>query len=145
MKINQNIFKAYDIRGIVDKDLNCEIVESIGKAFGTYISEWDSKNVLVGRDSRSSSAEYQKAITKGLLSTGCKVIDIGLTLSSILYWARQTYKIDGGIMVTASHNPSEWNGFKLCHGLNAIVDKEIQKVKNILISGNFKSGQGLPL
>jgi phosphomannomutase/phosphoglucomutase len=142
MKINPDIFRAYDIRGIVDKDLNSEIVELIGKAFGTYLLERGTKDVLVGRDSRATSKEYQDTITQGLLSTGCNVIDIGLTLSSILYFARKHCKIDGGVMVTASHNPPEWNGFKLCHGLNAIVKEEIGKVKDILISGKFKSGRG---
>jgi phosphomannomutase/phosphoglucomutase len=142
MKINTSIFRAYDIRGIVGEDLNPEIAELIGKAFGTYLLERETKDVLVGRDARATSEEYQKALIRGLLSAGCNVIDIGLTLSSILYFARQHCKIDGGVMVTASHNPSEWNGFKLCHGLNAIVDEEIKKVGDILISGKFKSGKG---
>ena len=140
--IAPEIFRAYDIRGIVDKDLNSEIAELIGKAFGTYLLERGTKDVLVGRDTRAASKEYQETIIKGLLSTGCNVIDIGLTLSSILYFARQYYKIDGGVMVTASHNPPEWNGFKLCHGLNAIVEAEIRKVGDIMISGKFKSGKG---
>jgi len=142
MKINPEIFRAYDIRGIVSKDLTPEIVELIGKAFGTYLLARGTKDVLVGRDTRASSSDYQKAITRGLVSTGCNVIDIGPALSSILYFARQHYKIDGGVMVTASHNPPEWNGFKLCHGLNAIVEEEIQKVRDILFSGKFKSGKG---
>jgi len=142
MKINSSIFRAYDIRGVIDKDLNPEIAKLIGKAFGTYLLERGTKDVLVGRDTRATSEEYQVALTQGLLSTGCNVIDIGLTLSSILYFARQHYKIDGGVMVTASHNPPEWNGFKLCHGLNAIVEEEIKKVGNVLISEKFKFGKG---
>lgn len=142
MKISPEIFRAYDIRGIVDKDLNPEIVELIGKAFGTYLLERGTGEVLVGRDTRPSSEEYQTAIIRGLLSTGCDVFNIGLTLSSILYLARQYYHIDGGIMVTASHNPAEWNGFKLCHGLNAIVGEEIQKVKDIIVLNKFKTGKG---
>ncbi len=142
LSINPDIFRAYDIRGIVDKDLNPEIAELIGKAFGTYLLERETKEVLVGRDTRASSEEYQEAVTRGLLSTGCNITDIGLTLSSILYFARQHCKIDGGVMVTASHNPPEWNGFKLCHGLNAIVEEEIRKVGDILLSEKFKSGEG---
>jgi phosphomannomutase/phosphoglucomutase len=142
MEINPYIFRAYDIRGIVDKDLNPEIVELIGKAFGTFLQKKGTKDVLIGRDARPSSQEYQNAITKGILSTGCNVVDIGLTLSSILYFARQEYKIDGAVMVTASHNPVEWNGFKLCQGLNAIVDKEIKQVGDIAITKNFATGSG---
>lgn len=142
MKINPNIFRAYDIRGITNEDLNPEIAELIGKAFGTYLLERGTKDVLVGRDTRVTSEEYQVALIRGLLSTGCDVIDIGVVFASILYFARQYYKIDGGAFVTASHNPPEWNGFKLCHGLNAIVAEEIQKVGDILFSGEFKSGSG---
>jgi len=142
MKINPDIFRAYDIRGIVGVDLNSQIVELIGKAFGTYLLERGTNDVLVGRDTRATSEEYQKALIQGLLSTGCNVFDVGLILNSFLYFARQHYKIDGGVTVTASHNPSEWNGFKLCHGVNAIVGEEIQKVKDILISEKFKLGKG---
>ena len=123
-------------------DLNSQIVELIGKAFGTYLLERGTNDVLVGRDTRATSEEYQKALIQGLLSTGCNVFDVGLILNSFLYFARQHYKIDGGVTVTASHNPSEWNGFKLCHGVNAIVGEEIQKVKDILISEKFKLGKG---
>lgn len=140
--INPNIFRAYDIRGIVDKDLNPEVAELIGKAFGTYLLERGTKDVLVGRDARATSEDYQAALTCGLLSTGCNVYDIGVILSSMLYFARHHYKIDGGVMVTASHNPPDWNGFKLCHGVNAIVEEEIKKVGDILISGKFRSGEG---
>ncbi len=142
MKINPYIFRFYDIRGVVNKDLNPDIANLIGKAFGTYLIERGTKDVLVGRDARASSEDYQDALTQGLLATGCNVFNLGLMLSPFLYFARQHYKIDGGVMVTASHNPADWNGFKLCHGLNAIVEGEIQKVKNILISGKFKTGKG---
>jgi len=142
MKVNPEIFRAYDIRGLVDKDLNPEVAELIGKAFGTYLLERGTKDVLVGRDTRATSKDYQEAITRGLLSTGCNVVDIGVVFASLLYFARQYYKIDGGAFVTASHNPPEWNGFKLCHGLNAIVEEEIKGVGEILFSGKFKSGEG---
>lgn len=142
MEINENIFRAYDIRGIAGEDLNPGLVELIGKAFGTYLLERGTNDVLVGRDIRLTSEEYKNALVGGLVSTGCNVFDIGIVLSSMLYFARQHFKIDGGVMITASHNPPEWNGFKLCHGVNAIVEEEIQKVKNILVSGKFKIGNG---
>jgi len=111
VKINDKIFGAYDIRGIVNEDLNPEIVESIGKAFGTYLVRKGSKDVIVGRDYRASSEEYKNVLTNGLMSTGCHVHDIGLTLSSIVAFSRQYYKdygynFDGAVMITASHNPS---------------------------------------
>ena len=143
MKINPYIFKEYDIRGIVNQDISPEIAELIGRAFGTYLLERGTKDVLVGRDTRANSESYKNALSQGLISTGCNVIDIGLTLSSFLYFARQHYRIDGGVMVTASHNPPEWNGFKLCSGLNAIVGEEIRKVRDILVSGKFRIGKGV--
>jgi phosphomannomutase/phosphoglucomutase len=142
MEINEDIFREYDIRGIAEKDLNPDVINRIGKAFGTYLLERGIKDVLVGRDARRTSESYHKAVAEGLKSVGCDVVDIGLVLSSFLYFARHHYKIDGGIMVTASHNPAEWNGLKLCHGLNAIVGKEIQKIKDILMSKSFRTGSG---
>ena len=147
VKINDKIFGAYDIRGVVNEDLNPEIVESIGKAFGTYLIRKGSKDVIVGRDNRASSEEYQNVLTNGLISTGCHVHDIGLTLSSIVAFSRQYYKdygynFDGAVMITASHNPSHYNGFKLYQGVNAIVEEEIQKVKEILLCEDFESGNG---
>ncbi|XOB42614.1 MAG: phosphomannomutase/phosphoglucomutase [Candidatus Nealsonbacteria bacterium] len=142
MEIKDKIFREYDIRGIAGEDLNPDIINQIGKAFGTYLLERGTKDVLVGRDARGTSESYQKAVIEGLKSVGCDVVDIGLILSSFLYFARQHYKIDGGVMITASHNPAQWNGLKLCHDLNAIVGKEIQKVKDILMSKKFKKGNG---
>lgn len=144
MEVNPTIFRAYDIRGIVDKDLNPQIARLIGKAFGAYLLERGTKDVLVGRDLRESSPIYQREIISGLRSVGCNVFDLGVVLSPMLYFARQHYRIDGGVMVTASHNPPEWNGFKLCHGLNAIVGEEIEKVRDILLAEKFpiSSGEG---
>ncbi|MFH1978299.1 MAG: phosphomannomutase/phosphoglucomutase [Candidatus Aenigmatarchaeota archaeon] len=142
INLNPEMFRAYDIRGIVDRDLSPEIMEVIGKAFGTFLLNKGTKDVVVGRDSRATSEEYQKSLTRGILSTGCNVFDVGLTLSSGVYFARQHFKIDGAAYVTASHNPPQYNGLKLCSGLKSISDKEIQIVKDIAISGEFKSGQG---
>ncbi len=142
IEIKDKIFGAYDIRGIVNEDLNPVLVESIGKAFGTYLLDEGFNNVIVGHDSRASSEEYQRALIKGLMSTGCNIINIGLTLSSIVAFSRQYYNIDGAVMITASHNPPQYNGFKLYHGINAIVEDEIQKLKGILLSRDFKSGSG---
>ncbi|OGD62630.1 hypothetical protein A2160_04945 [Candidatus Beckwithbacteria bacterium RBG_13_42_9] len=142
IKINEDIFRTYDIRGVNETDLNEETVEAIGKGFGTYLTQHGTKDCLVGRDTRLTSARFQKTITQALLKTGCNVYDIGLTLASSLYYARHFHKIDGAIMVTASHNPPDYNGFKLCQGINAIVEEEIQKLKRIILSGKFAEGQG---
>lgn len=140
--INPTIFRTYDIRGINGEDLDEERVKLIGKGFGTYLRERETKDVIIGRDTRVTSEKFQTAFTKGLLSTGCNVYNMGLSLASPIYHARHFYKIDGAVMVTASHNPPNYNGFKLCHGINAITEEEIQKLKEIVLSGKFTKGKG---
>ena len=141
-KINETIFRTYDIRGINERDLNNETVELIGKGFGTYLQKVGTKDCLIGRDTRLTGKRFQEVFTQALLSTGCNVYSIGLTLASALYYSRHHYKIDGAVMVTASHNPPNYNGFKLCHGVNAIVEEEIQKLKKIILSEKFNKGKG---
>lgn len=142
MSINPNIFHGSDIRGINGSDLNESTVTLIGKGFGTYLREHGTTDVIIGRDSRETSENYQKYLTDGLLSTGCNVWNMGLSLASPIYFSRYHYHIDGACMVTASHNPPNYNGFKLCHGVNAIIDEEIQVVKKIILSNKFKCGRG---
>jgi len=131
-KINPEIFREYDIRGIADKDLTNNIVEKIAKAYGTYVQEHNKKgtvDIVVGRDNRLSSERIENALIKGILSTGCNVIGIGVAPTPILYYAIHHYKKDGGVMVTGSHNPIEFNGLKLCLGADSIYGKEIQKLR----------------
>ncbi len=142
MSLDASIFGMYDIRGIAGETLNEEVVELIGKGYGTYLRNNGVDKVVVGRDVRATSPEYSEVFVKGLLSTGCAVRDIGICLSSTMYWSRQRYQIDGGVMVTASHNPANYNGFKLCHGLNTISGQEIEKVRDIIENGQFVVGEG---
>jgi phosphomannomutase/phosphoglucomutase len=142
MKVNPDIFRTYDIRGVNEKDLNKEVVNLIGKGFGTYLQGKGTKDVVVGRDTRLTSEKYQGYLIDGLTSTGCNVHDVGLSLSSAIYHARHFYKIDGGVYVTASHNPPNYNGVKLLHGIKAIYGEEIQKVKKIIEAKKFKKGKG---
>ncbi|HUW65938.1 MAG TPA: phosphomannomutase/phosphoglucomutase [Spirochaetia bacterium] len=140
--INPHIFRQYDIRGVAETDLNNEAVELIGKAFGAYVKESGSRQVLVGRDNRLSSARLRDAITRGLLDAGCDVADIGLVVTPILYHSRVNFGIDGGVMITGSHNPPDENGLKLALGSGTIYGDEIQKLKDIAIAGSFTSGTG---
>jgi len=142
MSESSSMFKMYDVRGIVGKDLNPDVAELIGKAFGTYLLERGTKDVVVGRDSRETSPEYLERVINGLKSTGCDVVNIGLTLSSAVYFTMREKGIKGGLMVTASHNPPTYNGFKFCHGKHAIAGDEIQEVRKLFESGKFKTGEG---
>ena len=142
LKINSKIFREYDIRGIAGSDLSEEFAELLGKAYGTYLHSFGTKDVLVARDTRITSPSYQKALMQGISSTGCNVYDMGIAIVSTMYFARQHFKIDGGVMVSASHNPPQYNGFKLCHGPNTISGEDIQKIRILMEEGVFITGKG---
>jgi len=136
-----HIFRQYDIRGIAGKDLTPEVACNIGKAVGTYLSP-EGKKIVVGRDCRLSSDELKDSLVEGLLSTGCQVIDVGLVPTPLLYFAIHNYEQTGGVMVTGSHNPAEYNGFKICKGLASIYGEEIQKLRQLIEKQDFVSGKG---
>lgn len=142
MTINPLIFREYDIRGVVNEDLSDEFAQTLGRAYGTYLQRNGTKDVLVARDTRTTSLPYQNALMQGLISTGCTVYDLGIAIVSTVYYARQKFKIDGGVMVSASHNPPQYNGFKLCHGQNTLSGQEIQNVLKIMQRGEFLQGNG---
>jgi phosphomannomutase/phosphoglucomutase len=132
MNINPKIFREYDIRGIVDKDLTNEFVEFLGRGIGTYFRQHDKRRVALGRDARTSSPAFAEAITHGLLSTGCSVVDIGLVPTPLLYFAVFYKKNEAAVMITGSHNPPEYNGFKMMVGEETLYGETIQDVYRIL-------------
>ena len=140
--MNPEIFREYDIRGVVGKDLSDEDVVLIGKAFGTYLRGQNRSKVTIGRDCRLSGDNYRDLVIEGLLSTGCDVVDIGVCPTPVFYFSIRHLKKEGGIMVTASHNPPEYNGFKLCSGYDTLFGDHIQKLLQIIESGNFAQGNG---
>ncbi|MDO9528374.1 MAG: phosphomannomutase/phosphoglucomutase [Syntrophales bacterium] len=140
--MNPEVFREYDVRGIVEKDLNFDFVYDLGRAIGTYGVNHGVKTMTVGRDCRLSSEEYQGAITSGIRATGINVIDIGLCATPILYFSIRHLNTDGGVMVTGSHNPPEFNGFKICIGPDTIYGEEIQKLRKIIEEETFTSGEG---
>lgn len=127
-KIKPNIFKAYDIRGIYPDELNEEVAYRIGR---TFVKHTGAKEVAVGRDTRLSSPQIFKAITKGIVEQGADVFNIGLVSIDCLYFSVGHYGYDGGIMITASHNPKEWNGFKM-------VDKKVEIISGEKIGREIK-------
>ena len=142
MKVKKEIFRQYDIRGIIGKDLNKEVANLVGKAFGTYIQEKAGRKVTVGRDVRLSSPDLRDGLIDGILSTGCEVIDIGIVPTPLLYFSINYFNASGGVMITGSHNPKEYNGFKICLGLFSIYGEEIQKLYEKIEKRDFKKGKG---
>jgi len=140
--MNPQVFREYDVRGIVGEDLDHDFVYDLGRAIGTYGKERNVKVMTVGRDCRLSSEEYHMTITEGLLSTGIDVIDIGLCATPILYYSIRHLQAGGGVMITGSHNPPEFNGFKICIGPDTIYGESIQKLRTIMESNHYASGKG---
>jgi len=140
--IAREIFRTYDIRGIVDQDFDEEWVEQLGKACGTYFLQNGSQTAVVGYDCRHSSPAYAKALTLGLTAVGINVITIGQVSSPAFYYAVTTLGETAGVMITASHNPAEYNGFKVWQGKSTIHSDEIQDVYEVLKNGEFPEGAG---
>ena len=140
--INPQIFREYDIRGIVGTDLTPASVTSIGKAIGTYIRRGNGKNMVLGRDVRSSSVEFCNILAKALNSTGCNVIDIGMVPTPVLYFALHHFNADGGVMITGSHNPPEFNGFKISQGFHSLYGEKVQELKGLIEVNDFEVGTG---
>jgi len=140
--INPQIFREYDVRGLVGVDLTEKSVYTLGRAYGTFLRQKKVPSAIVGRDNRLSSYAYSKAITEGLLKSGIDVIDIGMVTTPVFYFARVKYNVEGGVMVTGSHNPPEFNGFKLAYGPNTLYGDGIQEIRKIAEKGQFSSGLG---
>ncbi len=142
--INKGIFREYDIRGIADKDLTDEVVTLIGKGYGTLLSRQQTtgnrQKVAVGRDVRLSSKKLRDALINGLTSVGIDVMDVGECPTPLLYFAAYTRDVDGGIMITGSHNPPEYNGFKILIGKDTIHGGGIQDLRRLIDAGSFASG-----
>ncbi|MFA4028282.1 MAG: hypothetical protein GDYSWBUE_000143 [Candidatus Fervidibacterota bacterium] len=140
--VAKHIFRQYDIRGVFGEDLSEDVANLIGKAYGTFVRRNGASDIVVGHDNRASSPALHSAIIDGLLSTGCDVIDIGETLTPILYFARHAYGTKGGVIITGSHNPPQYNGFKLCWGAGTLFGEQIQHIREIIEAGDFETGSG---
>ncbi len=140
--MNSSVFREYDIRGLAEKDFDKEFALLLGKVHGTIISKKGGKRVTVGRDCRATSDAYAEAVIAGLASTGLHVYDIGVCPTPLLYFSLFHLDVDGGIQVTASHNPSEYNGFKLCVGKETLYGQQIQDVRAKMERNEFKQKAG---
>lgn len=136
--IPDNVFRGYDLRGVVGTELDEERVELLGKAYATWLLRRNIYDCVVGFDSRESSPLFRDALLKGLTESGVSVYDIGMTLSQICYFAQYYYRTRGMVMITASHNPKEYNGFKFGTGFSeTMVTEEIIEFRELVRSGNF--------
>lgn len=140
--VNPNIFRHYDIRGVVDKDLTEETLYLIGKGYGTYLKRLKGKTVVIGGDARLSTPAFKKSFIKGMLETGLEITDIGICATPVLYYAIWKLQTDGGIMITASHNPAEYNGIKMNHGLQSVYGDQIQEILHLIQNQDFEEGEG---
>ncbi len=142
ISVNPQIFREYDIRGIVEKDLTPDVVRLLGQAYGSYMLEKGLKDVIIGRDCRLSSDGFRDILVESILSTGCDVTDIGVCPTPVFYFSLFHLNKEGGMMITASHNPPDFNGFKVCVGTQTIFGEELQKLRHRLEMGDFAQGHG---
>ena len=140
--MNHHIFRENDIRGLVDIDLTEQTVEILAAAIGTYFQQNGVRRVSLGRDARESSQIFRDLFVRGLNQTGLDVLDIGMIPTPLLYFTLFTERVDAGVMITGSHNPAEFNGFKICLGTSTLHGAQIQEIKQIAFSGNFSRGNG---
>lgn len=138
--LNPRIFREYDIRGMVGEDLDEARVRELGLGIGTYVRQKGAKQVCLGRDNRLSSEGFSRAIATGLAETGCEVIDVGMVPTPLLYFSLHHFGIDSGVMITGSHNPPEFNGFKVCCEKRSLFGEEIQQIRLLIEKGSFSHG-----
>jgi len=141
--ISPTIFREYDIRGLVDRDLTEEGVHLVGKALGTLIRRAGGRSAVVGRDCRESGPRFARRMIAGLTSTGLDVVDVGVVPTPLVYFAAVTLEVDGLCMITGSHNPPEYNGLKVGVGKTTLHGAEIQELRRLVESGRFEQGSGV--
>ena len=134
-----SVFKAYDIRGLAGSQLDAEFARRLGSALVTHL---DAKSIAVARDIRESGPELHQAFLQGITEAGADVIDLGITTTGVLYRATVDLSVDAAVAITASHNPPEYNGFKICRGTLPMAGVELQELKATFDSGNFHRGSG---
>jgi len=141
--ISRTIFREYDIRGIAGKDLTQDVASAVAGAYAGFLAEKRVKGaVAVGRDNRPSGEKLHAALVAGLLGSGIDVIDIGVVPTPLAYWSQHNLDVVGGIQITGSHNPPEYNGFKLGLARTSIYGTDIQHLYDLAVAGQFPKGKG---
>jgi phosphomannomutase/phosphoglucomutase len=143
MSVSQGIFRQYDVRGIVGRDLTEEVAFQLGRAYAGYLGSHSVRgSVAIGRDNRPSGGTLRDALARGLTESGIDVIDVGVVPTPLLYWSLHNLPVAGGIQITGSHNPPEYNGFKLCVGKASLHGEEIQVLYELIRRGQYPTGSG---
>jgi len=140
--VNVHIFREYDIRGVVDEDLTPDVVRQLGLGIGSYLARRGARRLSLGRDGRLSSPDIHTWLIGGLLDTGATIVDLGIVPTSLSYYSTHRLPVDGAVMITGSHNPPDYNGFKVTLGTDAIYGAEIQRIRDIIVRGDFERGRG---
>ena len=144
--MKSHIFRQYDIRGVVGEDLDPEVTEAVGRAFGSRVrldTNSSPPTVTVGYDNRSTSPALAEGLISGIRSAGVDVLDVGTVPTPVLYWSEVTLGADAGVQITGSHNPPEWNGIKMTHGGSSLYGDAIQELLRSIQASNFTSGSGV--
>ncbi|HMG33513.1 MAG TPA: phosphomannomutase/phosphoglucomutase [Blastocatellia bacterium] len=138
--MNEHIFREYDIRGVVDRDLTDDTVYDLARAIGSFYRRHNVNSVSLGRDARESSPRFGSIFTRGLTETGCEVIDVGMVPTPVLYYTLFNLPVEGGVMITGSHNPADNNGFKICFRKSTIFGSQIEEIKAFALNKQFEKG-----
>src|SRR5688572_7842469 len=141
--MNPKVFRDYDVRGVAARDLDDDFARDLGRALGTSLVRGGARRMAVGRDCRVSSPRLHAAALEGLLSTGIDVVDVGIVPTPVLYFTTFHLDLDGGVMITGSHNPPEDNGFKILRGKTTIFGPDIQALRELMARRDFAEGRGL--
>src|SRR3954467_2044282 len=141
-RFERTVLREYDIRGIVGQTLSVADARAVGRAFGTAVVRAGGRKVALGRDGRLSSPELSQAVAAGLTACGLQVTDVGLGPTPMLYFTAREFSFDGGVMVTGSHNPAEYNGFKMMLGKASFWGKDIQALGRGAAAGDYANGTG---
>lgn len=145
MQVSDPIFREYDVRGLVAEDLTDEVVRALGRAYATFMIRTtgeEAPRLAVGRDVRPSSDQLRDRLAEGMSASGARVLDVGVVPTPVLYFACHHLETDGGVQITGSHNPPEYNGFKLGYRDLPLSGEEIQQVKGLIVADDFASGDG---
>ncbi|MGB5015146.1 MAG: phosphomannomutase/phosphoglucomutase [Pyrinomonadaceae bacterium] len=143
--MNPNIFREYDIRGIVGDHLTDETVAMLGRAIGTFFRQNNAKRIAIGYDARISSPGFCQLLTEGFTASGLDVVLVGMVPTPVLYHTVYTRDVDGGVMITGSHNPPDHNGFKICLGKGTLFGSQIQEIKEIAFEAETRPVGSVPL